>query len=311
MNRQRWYVWAGIVGIALAAVGPAWAAPLRTEDIPAEATWWAHIILDRFWPTELGQAVLEMSRTDEAQRKLAAFKAVFGFDLIADVHSLAAGGARPRGAVILLGRFDAERLVTLIRAAQGYEERRIDGYKIHSWIDEQKARKEGPEKARMFGAHHPSGALILSEQPTAVAKVLAVMDGSSPATKWIPPPEAANAVLIAVLGEGTIHDAKNPALAALRTATLTVTESEGRLVAQLRAMFASADPAEKIGQILTGLRALALLNAEKDPRGAALAAGSDIQTEGETLTVQIALPVSDLIREIQKKASSRATSSNP
>ncbi len=289
------------MAVAVVAVVAA-AGPFRPADLPAETKWWAHLDVERFNATEVGRSILDTTRTEKAERKLTAFREVFGFDPRTDIEGITVAGAGRRSAVIVRGRFDAKRLVTLIRAGDGYEERVVAGRTIHSWIDEKKARKEGADKARVFGAHHPSGALVISEHETVVARVLAVMDGQEPALAAAVHGLPTAAVVVAAMDGETAATAKNPLLESARRGVLSAREEEGKVVADLEVEFGDASVAEKVGQILLGIQAAALLGVEKEPAAAKLASSARVRVEGALVSLALKVPAADIVAEIRRAA---------
>ncbi len=288
------------------------AGPVRMNDIPAEARWWAHLDVEQFKQTEVGRTFLELMNQPEIARKLDALKAIFNFDIRTDLDGLTACGAGRRSAVIARGRFDQQRLLTLLRGGDGYEELVLDGRTIHSWIDEGKAKKQGADKARMYGAIHRSGAAVLSEQADTVAHVLKVLDGeaeSLPAAALTPEYPAvltARMSAEALPQKATDHPVARQLLSAAGIIGQHGTNVEARLEMTLK----DAEAVAQIRQVVEGVRAAALLNAERDPRAARLAELVDLRTEGNTLALRLSIPaaeITDAIRsDIEKKRASPA-----
>lgn len=289
------------------------AGPVRPSDIPSEAKWWAHLDVEQFKQTAVGRTFVDMLKEPDVARKLDALKAVFNFDIRTDLDGITACGAGRRSAVIARGRFDEQRLLTLLRAGDGYQELVVDGRTIHSWIDEGKARKQGPEKARMYGAIHRSGAAVLSEQADTAAHVLKVLDGeaaSLPASAVAP--EDTAAVLIARMSADAVpaKQADNPVARGLLAAALVVGERGTNVEARLNVTLRDAETVTQIRQIVEGLRAAALLNSEKDPRAARLAEQVSVRAEQDRMEISVSLPAAEITEamraELEKKRAAAA-----
>src|SRR5580692_5209982 len=82
---------------------PADAAPLQRADIAAAATWFVHVDCDGLRPTGVGQYLQAEMEKPEALTKLAAFQAIFGFDLRKQLHGLTlySTGSQPVDGVLL------------------------------------------------------------------------------------------------------------------------------------------------------------------------------------------------------------------
>ena len=157
------------------------AGPLQRNLVAANAVWVAHLDVDRFKETEVGQYVLAEMEKPEAQNKFAAFQAVFSFDPREDIRGLTLYGTgnRPEeGVLILQGRFDANRLLTLVRAAKDYTSSNHRAHVVHEWTDEKK-EAQGRKDARTVAAFH-SGRLVLGQGRGTVAAALDVLDNQAP-----------------------------------------------------------------------------------------------------------------------------------
>ena len=301
---NRWMAMAVVAAMA----GTAGAAPFNPADVPAEVKWFAHLDVDQFKTTQVGKAVLEQLTTEEANRKFAALQAVLGFDPRGkDLFGLTVCGVGGRSAAIVRGRFDTERLVTLLKANDGYQETVQEGYAIHSWIDEGKAKKQGADKARMYGAFHASGAAVLSEQLDTVAHVLAVMDGKKEATAARPPAApGATPVLVGVIEDLAGADPKNAALKLARGATVVLGEAGDRVRGRLALETVDAATASNLLKVAEGKKSALLLQAVEDPRAAMLAESAAVLLEGTTVSVTMEMPAGEIAKAIRDEAAKKA-----
>src|SRR5690349_7948887 len=75
--------------LCLIALTPAvQAAPLRRADVVADPVWVLHVDLDGLRTTTVGKYIFSELDKPEAQAKLAAFQAIFNFDLAKSVHGV-------------------------------------------------------------------------------------------------------------------------------------------------------------------------------------------------------------------------------
>jgi len=301
---NRWMAMAVVTAMA----GAAAAAPFNPADVPAEVKWFAHLDVDQFRTTQVGKAVLEQLTTEEANRKFAALQAVLGFDPRGkDLLGLTVCGVGGRSAAIIRGRFDTARLVTLLKANDGYQEAVQEGYAIHSWIDEDKAKKQGADKARMYGAFHASGAAVLSEQLDTVAHVLAVMDGKKAATAAQPPAvSGATPVLVGVIEDLAGTDPKNAALKLARGATIVMGEAGDRVKCRIALETVDAATASNLMKVADGMKSAMLLKGPEDPRAAMLAESASVMLEGTTVSVAMEMPAGEITKAIREEAAKKA-----
>lgn len=301
---NRWMAAAMVAAVA----GAVSAAPFNPADVPAEVKWFAHLDVDQFKTTQVGKAVLEQLTTEEANRKFAALQAVLGFDPRGkDLFGLTACGVGGRSAVIVRGRFDTERLVTLLKANDGYQEMNTEGYAVHSWIDEGKAKKQGADKARMYGAFHPSGAAVLSEQLDTVGHVLAVMDGKKAATAARPPAvPGGTPVFVGSIEDLAGADPKNAALKLARGATVALGEAGGRVKGRIALDTVDAATASNLLKVAEGMKSALLLKSADDPRAATLAESASVLLEGTTVSVAMDLAAEEIVKVIREEAAKKA-----
>src|SRR6266446_1744860 len=126
--------------IAVACLSAA-AAPLQRADVPADPAWVAHVDCDSLRSTAIGRYILTEMDKPEAQNKLAAFQAMFGFDLRKQLHGLTlySNGSSPQdGVLVVYADFDPDHLQTLAKGANGYRSADHNQHLIHNWIDDKK-----------------------------------------------------------------------------------------------------------------------------------------------------------------------------
>ncbi len=128
-------------GCLLMASASAMATPFQRGDLPADTAWAVHVDCDLLRTGTVGQYLQEELRRPEVQAKLAAFQALFSFDLQKQLHALTLYSASidPKdGVLVIYGDFDAAHLLTLVKGADDYEGITHNQRVIHSWIDKNK-----------------------------------------------------------------------------------------------------------------------------------------------------------------------------
>lgn len=305
MKRTTWMAWAAA---GMAAAVTAGAAPFNAADVAADAGWFAHADLDLLKTTEVGQYVMSKVTAPEAERKLAAFLAVFGFDPRRDVNSITAYGRTDRpqqGLILVHGRLDQARLTTLLQANDSYQSSPHGACVIHSWVDDKK-KKEGRNE-RMYGAFHGETVVIGSALGD-VQGALDVLDAKKPGLAGSPrlavlgasPVPPVLAVVLDASAKGQVAP-KAEILKLAQRGSLTLGEAAGIVRARLLLEAPDAGTAGEMMKIADGMRSLMILNREKDPNAARLAEGSSVSASGAQVTVTLDYPAAELIKAAEAK----------
>jgi hypothetical protein len=153
------------------------AEPIKHADVVSEPAWLFHIDFDALRGTVIGQHLLTEMNKPEALNKLAAFQAVFNFDLRSQLHGVTIYGTSTSaedGVMLVHADFDAARLTTLAQAANGYQSSTHRQHTIHSWIDEKRPAKSDL-KPRVYAAIH-GNKVVFAHSQNRVAEALDVLD---------------------------------------------------------------------------------------------------------------------------------------
>lgn len=294
------------------AVTCASAGPLRRNLVAADAIWVAHLDVDKFTHTTVGQHVLAEMEKPEAQNKLAAFQAIFSFDPRKDIQGLTlygTGNNPKEGILIVQGTFDTGRLVTLVKGAKDYESSNHRNHVIHEWTDEKKQQQGRPDAHTVAATY--GGDLILGQTRDAVAAALDVLDGVAAnlgSTAYFNELSGAGtSFLQAATRKVEVPDGQ-PHSAILRQAdylSLTAREGAGEMTVRLFAQAKSEEVAENMQKISQGLIALLSLQTNK-PAQAALANATSVQQSGNQLTATMSLPAADVVQWMENQAARRA-----
>jgi len=168
-----------IAGCLLAAGLNVPATQLQRADVAASSVWVLHINCDTLRPTAIGKHILAELEKPEAQAKLSVFQNMFSFDLRTQLHGItlySAGSSPQDGVLIVYADFDADKLVTLAKAANDSQSSTHNGHTVYNWVDDQK--KHHGEK-RVY-ATIQGNRIIFGQRESAVAQALDVLDGSVP-----------------------------------------------------------------------------------------------------------------------------------
>lgn len=301
--------WMTMAAAGWLTTGMAMAAPFNAAEVPADACWFAHADLDIFKGTEVGKFVLAKVNAPDADRKLAVFATVFGFDPRRDISSLTAFGRsnRPEQGVILIrGRLDASRLTTLLQANDTFRAVTNGTRVVMNWIDEKKLK--AGKKDRTFGCFHSSGVAVMGSSDDDVNGALDVLDSRKPSLAGSPllaslgpaPATPVLAVVFDAAGKAPVG-AKTEILKLARRAALSVGESAGLVRARLQLEAPDASTAAEMMKIADGMRSLMVLNKDKDPQAAQLAQGANVSASGLQVVVTLDYPAAELIKTAERK----------
>jgi hypothetical protein len=300
-------------GCLIASGWTALAGPLQRADVPADAAWVLHLNCDGLNKTTLGQYLAGELRKPEAQAKLAAFQVMFGFDLQTQLHGLTlyGRGSTPEDGVLLVyADFDANRLVTIAKAAHGYQSTNYGQHVIHNWIDDNKKAKDGV-KPRVYAAIQ-GARVIFGQREASVAAALDVLDSATPnlaGSRNFPQlgaPSNTGFVQGAARKLDLAETSPNAALLKLsKLITLDIGEAQQQVVVTLTLEANGEEVAGHMVTIAQGLVALLKLQADK-PEAAKLADALSLKQDGAKLTATLSLPADQLVAVIKADAERKA-----
>jgi hypothetical protein len=316
-NRQLMLLAACVVAAAFTTFG----APLRRADVAATPTWLVHVDFDGLRPTAIGQYIFSEMNKPEAQAKLAAFKAIVSFDLRTQLHAAtvySAGTTPEDGVLLVYADFDADRLVTLAKAANDSQNNTYKQHVIYNWIDDKKKPKHGV-KPRVYAAID-GARVVFGQREERVSQALDVLDGVTP-----------NLASSAVFTElGATNDTSfleaaasrfdmasgdpNAALFRLsKQGLLQLSAAQGQLSGLLSLEAKDEEVARNMASIAQGLISLMKLQQEK-PEAVKLAQCLALKQDGSRVTLSLSMALGDAVdimkadaaRKAQKKAEKAA-----
>ena len=298
----------------IAATITAQSAPLQRADVAAEPTWVAHVDCDGLRPTAIGQYLLTELEKPEAQAKFAAFQTIFNFDPRKQLHGLtlySTGKAPENGVLLVYADFEADRLVTMAKAATDYHGTSYKQHTIHNWIDEKKKAKGGV-KPRVYAAIQGGHIVVFAQQESRVAQALDVLDRTAPnlAGSAVFPQLGASGstgFIQAAARKMDIPDsAPNAAILRLaKQARLEIGESQGQLRATLNLEAGDEEVSKQMVSVGQGLIALMKLQ-PNNPGSVKLAEALSLKQDGAGVAVALAFPVADVIELVKAGAAKKA-----
>jgi hypothetical protein len=309
-------------GCVLAAAFATVAAPLHRADVPASPAWLAHVDFDGLRPTAIGQYILSEMNKPEAKAKLAAFQAIVSLDLRTQLHGAtvySAGTAPEDGVLLIYADFDADRLVTLAKAAHDSQNNNYKEHVIYNWIDDKKKARNGV-KPRVYAAID-GARVVFGQREERVAQALDVLGGVTPnlaSTAALPEMGAAGDTSFLEAAANRFELLSGDPNAALfrlsKQARLQLSEAEGQLSGVLSLEAKDEEVAGHMASVAQGLIALMKLHQEK-PETVKLAQDLTLKQDGSRLTVSLSMPATEAVeimkadaaRKAQKKAEKAAT----
>lgn len=255
--------------------------------------------------TLVGQ--MDAAKKADAERKLAAVKALFGVDLLKDIDQLVIAGngnAEMGGVAYVYGTFDAQRLTTILAGSQkSYTSVDHSGFTVQSWQDE----KENKQKCLSFAK---PGLTLLSNSPAALSDALDVLAGKQAGLAPDSPIGAAFARgpltllslhafdVSSIVGQAP----KAQMLKQAQALSLTVQAANAEtLEAALSVTAATDETALQIHQAVMGIQALLLLQAQTKPEAATLASLAQITSKGRVVSVALKLPKSVIEKAMSER----------
>jgi hypothetical protein len=312
MKRNLWK--SALAGcLMLAGTFTVTAGPLQRTDVTSDPVWVLHVDCDALKQTVVGKYVLGEMEKPEAQKKLAAFQAIFNLDLRTALHGLTLYGtaSEPEDGVLLVyADFDPARLTTLAEGAKEHKSTTRGNHTIHSWLDEKKAAKDGV-KPRTYAAIH-NGKVIFAQKESRVVDALDVLDRIRPNLSASPAYSdlGANGDASFIVGAARKIElpSSDPNAAVLKQSKmvwLSVGEAQGQARATLKLEANSEEVAKQIESIGRGLLGLMALQSDK-PEAVKLSQALAIQQEGAGVIVKLALPADDVVEMMKAGAAKKA-----
>jgi hypothetical protein len=291
--------------VAAAALSAA-AAPPNRAHISADPAWILHIDCDALRETYIGKYLLYHMNKPEMNTNMAAFQALFSFDLRTQLHGLTiySDGPVPNDAVVILyADFDPEHVIGLLKRAGDTQVATNNRHVIYSWIDK-KQNPNGNGGPRNYGVVQ-KGFMAVSKDNERLNTALAVMDGTAPnlsTGKALPELDtASDATFVQASARNLDFLGPDPKVALLKMSRRTkfrASEADEQLNAVLTLEVGDEAKARQMSVAAQGLVALVGLQQE-NPKAASLAASISVKQNGGTMTATLSAPSTDLIAALK------------
>ena len=268
------------------------------KDFPAQTHWILTLDVKAAQASPLMNAIadkIDPAKRQDATNKLAAIKALFGVDVLKDIDQLVIAGngdASKGGVAYVYGKFDAQRLTTILTGTKQYASADHDGVAVQSWVDE----KDNKQKCLTFAK---PGLAMLSNTQNALFDALDVLSGKKPGLAESSPLSGAfdrktqNLLTLHAYGLASIVGASPKAEALKQAEALSLcigTPDAESLNATLSVTATTEATAQQIQQALLGIQAIALLRATEAPEPATIASQAKITCQSRTVGVALTLP---------------------
>lgn len=293
---QKWIRVFLLTACGLSAMG----AHPEARQFPPDAKWVMHLDVKALGDAPMGRFVRE-SLEEEAQRGLAALKAMSGIDLTNDVDAVVLcgkGDTKAGGVLYVYGRFDTAKLTAIAGARKDFQNKVLGERSLLSWSD------RGKRATLCF--IDPTLA-VMSQDEALIEEAVARIDGKKPG---LGTEQGFAKVLAHNTGRFFSFQANNlAALAGTNPQFLLFKQAEAVLLeigqmsggngldCALALKAPNAETAQQMSQAAMGLQAIMMLQAAQNPDAAALAQGVDVALQDTCVTVTLKLP-EDLLRKL-------------
>lgn len=279
------------------------------KDLPGTANWVVQLDVRRLLATEVGGLIKAAAQKPRPRAKLDAVKVLFSVDLLSDIHSLTlcGEGAGPETTVLYVqGNFDKEKLVTILRALDGYRE---IPYRDHVIL---RLPNKKPKGKVSYGCFARADLVVVSESRKTLEGALDVLDGKGRSLldrELFAGLANLRREFVFLAAAKDIQDMqgvrpKAAILKHIQDLVLSVDEKEGNVVADLTLVADTGPSATRFAQVVQGLQAAALLNEADKPQLAELARRLTVRSNGRSVQVTLALPV-DTVRKAAEQPMKR------
>ena len=283
------------------------AGPIAKQQVPPDASWVAHLDLDRVQKSQLGKTLIRSFIEPKAKELSAAMNQLIGLPLdLHKLHSVTAygrkGGPEPEADAVLLIQSDLPvqtALETALTKLKGNPE-------AAKQIPLQRVESDGFELFSLHGEGYlalpASNLVVLGKSKTTVAQALSQLKTPSAKpsdSKLLADSAGAETSLAWLAATGAVTDGFDlPPQAALLKQTegvrLSLSESTDNLLAQLTFKTKTVEVVEQLHQALQGILTLATLGTAEDPRMQGFLKGIRIERRQQDVEVGLRFPLAEI-----------------
>jgi hypothetical protein len=267
--------------VSMLLVVPVFAGPLVKSQVSSTANWVVHADHERFFSSQVGQLIRKELANQGIEEKLANFATIFSFHPLYDVCDVTVygnGQDREKAVVLIDGRFDKERLVTLVRSNPQHQEVGYGDITIHGWLHEEKKGSEVVKSFMMYGCVYQDKLVVMSSGLDTVKQAVDVLKGSAQSVasgQFGAAALNARGAFFQVAANGVSDIAGQEQHAAVIQQTdklgLAIGENEGKVYVDMGLIAKSEEAAQNINKVFEGIIAFATLSGEQQPKLAELA----------------------------------------
>ncbi len=297
-----------LISTVLILSSSVWASPLNRTHVPAEAKWLVHVDFDTFATSEIWRLVSQ-EISEKNQKKIDAITNLFGIDPTKDIFGATLYGmdSKEENAVVMIyGRFDKEKLLSLLALNEAYAESEYNGQKLYHWLDE----KDNKEKVGIFAT---DALIVISQSEQAVQAAVDLQAGktsslasqrNAPLARLVEAPENAFMV-IAADGLAELHK-NNHHAAILQNSKMLATvvgEDNGDMYLHVDLTAETNEAAMQIEQVLGGIKAFIALKHAEQPDITSLLLATTLERSENQLFLSVRYPSAKLFEIIKNKKS--------
>lgn len=287
--------------------GTAWAGGLDPKTVQADSKFVMHLDGEKLWASDFGKKLKAEIVASPGKTKIDAMNLILGINLLEDIKGLTIyaydlESAKDHAVIVCQGKFDQERIVTLLRAGDGYSSAAQGQFTVHHWID--KDAGSDPARNQRWGTFARSDLIMVSSNESVLKNALDVMDGkkaSMAAGAKLGGYDLAKekGILIAAAASTSKALQQNADAAmfqniegfcvALKEETptdKTAADQTAKIKLGVRMKANSPEAAQQLEQILKGFQAMGMLQAQKKPELAAVAQALQIASDPATSEVK-------------------------
>ena len=291
------------------------ATQLQRADVAADSVWVLHINCDALRPTAIGKYILTELEKPEAQAKLSVFQNMFSFDLRTQLHGLtlySAGSSPQDGVMIVYADFDADKLVTLAKAANDSRNSAHNSHTIYNWIDDSKKHHHGEKRVY---ASIQGNRIIFGQRESAVSQALDVLDGSVQnlsTGKAFPQLGVAGDTSFLVGAARKLDLSQSDPSAQIfrlsKSVRLQVGEAQQHLTGTLTLEANDEETANAMTAIAQGMVGLVKLQKDK-PEASKFLQAINLKQDGASIVLTIDVPTDDVVNAMKASAERKAAKS--
>ncbi|MBN2374834.1 MAG: hypothetical protein JXD22_00430 [Sedimentisphaerales bacterium] len=282
------------------------AEPLNPQLIPADAKWLVHVDFNKFAQSEIW-ALINQEISEKDRKKIDAVATLLGSDPTKDLFGVTLFGpdANEKNAVAIInGRFNREKLLSLLVLNDAYDESKYHGQTLYHWVDE----KDNKAKVGFFATET---LIVISQTETPVQAMVDLLAGPADSQSSEPTPltsslaKAPKDAIVVLAANGLSkfrrNDEQNVFLQNSKTIMLFAGETEGELFLTASLTTDSPETALQIEQAVNGMKAFIALENSENPKIISLLQAVTIKQNENLLFLTTKYPSAELFEILKEK----------